>query len=225
MIDYKKCENWTEKDLEKNYNDFITFVKKVLPDSERTIKLLRLYDKFADRIATAPASGKANFHMAIPGGYVCHIMNVCRSVTGVKKLYEAIGGTIDFLDTEMYFACLNHDLGKIGDENGDYYIPEDSQWKRDQGTLYKINGQIQNMHVTDRSLFQLQKHGIETTQKEWLAIKLSDGLYEEENKYYLISNTHEKTLKTNLPHIVHTADFLSFKMEKDAWNKTLPDIT
>ena len=219
-IDFEKISKYTENDLIENYENFISFVKKVLPDNPRNKKLLDLYDKYSERIASAPASGKAHFHLAVTGGYLLHVLNVCRSATGIKKLYSSLGGTIDFTDEELYFSCLNHDLGKLGDDDGEYYLVQDSQWHREkQGSLFKNNGDIYNMSVTDRALFLLQQNGIECYKKEWLSIKCSDGIYDESNKYYFINNSEERSLKTNLPYIVHLADFTACRVENDSYKR------
>jgi hypothetical protein len=43
------------------------------------------------------------------------------------------------------------------------------------------------MLIQDRSLFLLQKNRIEMSEKEFLAIKLHDGLYDDVNKPYYMS--------------------------------------
>ncbi len=70
------------------------------------------------------------------------------------------------------------------------------------------------MKVTDGAAFLLQKYGIELTQNEWLAIKLSDGLYDESNKGYLM-NHGKYPMHTNLPYIIHWADHMSCVSERD----------
>jgi hypothetical protein len=167
----------------------------------------------------APASAKEHYHNAYPGGYMDHIMNVLTTSFGVKKLYEARGGTIDFEDEELAFATIHHDLGKLGDkQQGEYYLIQESEWHRkNKGEIYKFNSELQYMDVTDRALFILQQYGIVCTWKETLAIKLSDGLYHEANKSYLMSYNPDHELKTNLPRIVHVADYISCRCEYDMW--------
>ena len=65
------------------------------------------------------------------------------------------------------------------------------------------------MDVTDRAIYLLQKYDIKISWKEFLSIKLSDGIYNEANKKYLISYNPDMVLKTTLPKIVHVADYLS----------------
>lgn len=73
------------------------------------------------------------------------------------------------------------------------------------------------MLIQDRSLFTLQQAGISINEKEYLAIKLHDGLYDDVNKPYYISFNPDSKLKTNLVYILHNADFLASKIEYDTW--------
>jgi hypothetical protein len=70
------------------------------------------------------------------------------------------------------------------------------------------------MGVTDRSLFLLQHFEIKYNQKECLAIKLSDGMYDDANIDYLKSFNPGNGLKTELPRVVHWADHMSCVLEK-----------
>ena len=49
------------------------------------------------------------------------------------------------------------------------------------------------------------------TDKEYLAIKLVDGLYEDSNKAYFMAYNEDYELKTMLPHVLHQADLISCK--------------
>ncbi len=71
------------------------------------------------------------------------------------------------------------------------------------------------MLVPDRSLYLLQKYGITVSQKEYLAIMLHDGMYEETNKPYLFSFNPGAKLKTNIVTVLHIADHLAASSEFD----------
>jgi len=210
-------KNYTESELEQNYTRFMQFIEDTF-EGDRQEKLLYLYGTdegcFGLRALTAPASSREHFHNAYDGGYIDHVMNVCRAVRGVRLLFEKLGGPVDFTDDEMMFSALNHDLGKLGNLKGEQYLPNDSEWHRkNQGLLYKMNEDIQWMTVTDRTLFLLQHFGIKYTEKEQLAIKLSDGMYDESNEQYLKANSKIRELKTTLPRIVHWADHIATTVE------------
>ena len=203
MFDY---EEKAQKNLEK-FNAY-------LETDERFEKLQVMYKALGDQLITAPASGKVQFHNAFPGGYLDHIVNVADAAIAIATTYKKLGGEIDFTKQELVFSALHHDLGKLGSEDGPYYLDQDSDWHRKRGELYKHNDNIQYFKVPERGLFMLQKYGIEVTQTEWLAIKLSDGLYYEGNKSYLANST-PGAMKTNLPYIIHWADHMASRIETD----------
>ena len=45
---------------------------------------------------------------------------------------------------------MHHDLGKVGDLENEYYIPQDNEWRRKTlGEVFTHNTDIDNMRVTD----------------------------------------------------------------------------
>jgi hypothetical protein len=177
-----------------------------------------MYNHLKDRMMFAPASSKEHFHNAFPGGYVEHVLNITRAVKSVYQTWKDHGAHINFTEEEMIFATLHHDLGKVGDDEMDYYIPNESEWHRkNQGKIYTPNPKLQYMNVSDRSLWLLQKFDVKLNQTEYIGLKLADGMYEEGNKQYYMSFTPDFELQTNLPHIIHQADMLASKTERDNW--------
>ena len=187
---------------------------------ERLEKLNEMYDYFEERMMFAPASGKEHYHNAHVGGYVEHVMHVTMSALQIKQLWEKNGATINFTDEELVFAALHHDLGKVGDLAEDYYTPNDSDWHRkNQGLVYKHNGNLQYMSVTDRALFLLQHFGVSMSENEYIGLMLTDGLYEEANKSYYIGYSPDRALKTNIAYILHQADMMATHIEFDQWKR------
>jgi len=213
--------NYTEKQLKENYDKFITFIKKAFASQpERLEKLLHMYseEELGMELAVAPASGKLYFHSAYIGGYIDHVMNVCKNAIGQMTQFKNNGGTIDFEVEELLFAALHHDLGKLGDGVHPYYIPQESEWHRkNQGSIFTQNGELHYMDVTHRAIWLLQKYDIPFTQKEMLGIMLADGLYNEASKKYFISYTEEFSLKTELPYLIHWADHMSCRIESSEY--------
>jgi hypothetical protein len=203
MIDY---EEKAKKNLEK-FNAF-------LAEDPRVDELDAMYDVFGEQLLSAPASGKIHYHNAFPGGYLDHVVHVAETSMKVATAYKAIGGEIDFTKQEMIFAALHHDLGKLGNETGPYYLDQDSDWHRKRGEMYTYNDNIQYMTVTDRALYLLQKFNIKVTEKEWLAIKMSDGLYDDGNKAYY-KPFQKYAMKTNLPYVIHWSDHMACTAERD----------
>lgn len=200
-----------DEQIQERYEKFMSFVKA----DSRSEKLLAMYEDFGQELVLAPASGRTHFHNAFPGGFVDHTVRVVETALELSVVYKKMGGTVDYTKQELIFAALHHDLGKLGNPaEGPHYIDQDSDWHRRQGSMYKHNENIQYMKVPDRALYLLQKYGIEVTQKEWLGIKLSDGIYDDGAKSYLISYI-PNAMKTNLPRIIHWADHMSSQCEND----------
>lgn len=210
----------TEQDIQKNYEEFITFIGDVFSGDRKT-KLLKMYseDELGLELSTAPASMCEHFHLCIPGGYNLHIMNVIKLSFASKKLFELSGANIDFTDEQMIFSAMHHDLGKLGDpsEFGGYYIPQDQDWKYKKGEFYRMNPNLPYMEVTDRAIFLLQKYGVTFDWKEYLGIKLADGLFNEATSKYLMQYNPDLYLKTNLPRVIHSADYTACRGEYDKW--------
>ena len=214
----------TPEQIENNWQDLIDLINTTFK-GERLDKLIKMYDYFEERMCLAPASGKEHFHNAHPGGYVEHVLHIIELSKQIAGLWKRNGATIDFTMEELVFAALHHDLGKVGDLTEDYYVHNDSDWHRkNQGLMYKHNGKLHFMTVTDRGLFLLQHFGIPMTENEYLGLKLTDGLYEEANKNYYISYSKDRQLKTNIPYILHQADMMASKIEHDEWVRGDHDI-
>lgn len=212
--------NLTAEQIQKNWEKYLKIVNTFIT-GDRKQQLLSLYNSMADEMITAPASGKSHYHNAFPGGYVDHVNRVVHCAIKTKELWQTLGGVIDFTDEELVFAALNHDLGKVGDEGKQYYIPQTDAWRRDKlSEMYSNNPELPFMLVQDRSLYLLQKNNIVLSQNEYLAIKLHDGLYDDTNKPYYISFSPDSKLKSNIGYILHQADFLASKIEFDAWKST-----
>ena len=209
--------NLSAEQIEKNWNKYLKIVDTFIT-GDRKDKLLSLYTNLSEEMIMAPASSKPSFHNAFAGGYVDHINRVVHCALKTKALWEEMGADIDFTDEELVFAALNHDLGKIGAKGSPGYLPQTDQWRKDKlGELYVINKDLSFMLIQDRSLFTLQQYGISMSEKEYLAIKLHDGLYDDVNKPYYISFNPDSKFRTNIVYILHQADFLASKIEYDRW--------
>ena len=206
----------TEQELEGNYNKFIEILKKYFT-GERLEKLLFMYspDELGLNLTVSPASGNKNYHNAYDGGYIDHIFNVCKNALKVKELFVSAGGKVDFTDEELLFAALHHDLGKLGIKGELHYVANDSDWHiKNRGEYYKRNENITFMSITDRTFFTLNHYGISHNEKEYFGIKLTDGLFDEDNeKYYKVYDT-SKYLRYTIQYILHWADHMSTIVER-----------
>jgi hypothetical protein len=212
-----------EHQLAANWKKLIQIIDDTFVDTdenERHTKLREMYDYFEDRMIMAPAAGKEHYHNCFIGGYVEHVLNVVDLSLKIKKLWEDNGATINFTDEELIFAATHHDLGKVGDLENDYYLPQESEWHRkNRGEVFVHNPKLQYMSVTDRSIWLLQHFKIPMTKWEYIGLRLTDGLYEEANKSYYISYNPDWSLKTNIAYILHQADSMATHIEYDYWKR------
>jgi len=204
----------TAEQIQQNWVDFEETIKTYISEPRRS-QLLDFYSKYSERVMMMPASHKKEYHNAFPGGYVEHVLRVVNCALKLNQVWVEMGvDTSTYTIEELVFAALNHDLGKMGDEANESYIPQDDQWRRDKlGEDYKFNNQLEYMSVPDRSLHLLMSHGITFSRNEMLAIKLHDGLYDDANKSYLMSWSPETKPRTALVFIIHQADLMAARIE------------
>ena len=133
-------------------------------------------------------------------------------------MWKENGASINYTDEELVFAAIHHDLGKVGDLENDYYVPNESDWHRkNQGLIYKHGEDLQFMTVTDRAIFLLNHFGVKYSEKEYIGLRLTDGLYEEANKSYYIGYQPSRSLKSNIAYVLHQADSMATHIEYDEW--------
>jgi hypothetical protein len=207
-----------EKKIEQNWERFTDLAKQFCPENpeqkNRWNKLSDLFEKYANRLALMPASSKVSYHSAYVGGFVQHTLNVYDAAVSLTKVWSKQGAEIDFSIEELTFVCLTHDLGKMGDDQHEFYIEQKDKWRLEKlGEVYGFNSKLSFMKDHDRTIFLLMQHGIEVSETEYLSIKLQAGLYDEGNKSYLISHSPEYKLHSNLPYIIHQADSMSARIE------------
>lgn len=205
----------------KNWEDFMGRLDYFPTRKE---KLQAMYADMEDRMVLMPASSVNHHHNAIPGGYVDHVLRVMDCSLLVLKAWSHMGAKVDnFTQEELMFAAMHHDLGKYGmpEANGESYLPNDSDWHvKNQGKIYKINGDINFMLIQDRSLFLLQHYGIQMSTNEYIGIRVHDGMYDEANKSYYMSFNPDSKMKNWLPLILHHADHMAACIEYDKWKST-----
>jgi hypothetical protein len=213
----------TAEEIQQNWQNLESLIQSYISEP-RCSQLLDFYSKYADRIMLMPAAHKKEYHNAFPGGYVEHVLRVINCALKINNVWVEMGvDTSTYTIEELVFSALNHDLGKMGDENNDAYIPQDDQWRKEKlGEDYKFNDKLEYMSVPDRGIHLLMTHGITMSRNEWLAIKLHDGLYDEANKSYLMSWSPETKPRTSLIYIIHQADLMAARIEFEReWNPKL----
>ena len=210
----------TPEQIQKNWEQLRNLITNTF-EGERLEKLNTMYDYFEDRMCLAPASGKEHFHNAHIGGYVEHVLHVVDCALKITNLWSSENAKINFTTEEVIFAAMHHDLGKVGDLENDYYIPQESEWHRkNQGSIFSHNSELQYMTVTDRAIYLLNQFGITMTEWEYVGLRLTDGLYEEANKKYYINYGKGNSLKSNIAYILHQADSMATHIEYDEWENS-----
>lgn len=217
----------TAEQILEGYNKHLAIISQSITGDRRD-SVLSMVESLGENYVMSPASGKSWYHNAFAGGYVDHVNRVVETAVKMMKFWSSMGGTIDFTQEELVFAALFHDLGKIGDGNGVGYIEQTDNWRRDKlNEMYKPNPELDFMMIPDRSLFILQKFGIQVSQKEYLGIKLHDGIFDDGNKPYFFSYNPDSRMRTNIVNILHMSDYMASKVEYDIWKanggKTTPN--
>ena len=204
--------------IQKNYEKHLKIVDTYIGDRKDAIK--SMISHMEETYVMAPASGKSWYHSAFAGGYVDHVNRVVEYAVKQSRLYEEMGGTIDYTEEELVFAAIFHDLGKLGDGDKENYVPQTDKWRQDKlSEMYTYNSDLDFMLIPDRSLYILQKFGIKVSQKEWLGIRLHDGVFDKANEAYFFSHMESSRQKTSIVSVLHSADFLASKVEYDIWKK------
>ena len=204
------------EDILKNFEKHKKIVDTYI--TERKDSVLAMLDGLGENYVMAPASGRSWYHNAFAGGYVDHVNRVVEYAVKQSRLYQEMGGTIDYTNEELVFAALFHDLGKIGDGVDSNYLPQTDKWRQDKlSEMYTFNPDLDFMLIPDRSLFVLQNFGIKVSKKEFLAIRLHDGVFDKANEAYFFSNVESSRQKTSIISVLHSADFLASKVEYDMW--------
>jgi hypothetical protein len=206
--------NLTAEQIQQNWMRLMGFIEDHISEPRKS-KLFDFYEKYSERLILMPAAHKKEYHNAFPGGYVEHVNRVITCALHLHELWAMMGvDTTTYTKEELVFSALNHDLGKMGSEEEESYIPQDDKWRKEKlGEDYKFNDRIPFASVPDRGLFLLQSHGIQYTFNEMITIQTHDGLYDEANKKYLATYLPEQKPRTSLPYIVHQADLMAARIE------------
>ena len=200
--------------IQSNWIEFNTNIETYIT-GDRKQRLLDFYSKYEDRIILMPAAHKKEYHSAFPGGYVDHVNRVVKAALSMSAVWEGFGCDMTtFTQEELVFSAINHDLGKMGSDTEDAYIPQTDNWRRDKmGETYAFNTSLPFASVPDRGLFLLQQHNVKYNFNEMIAIQTHDGLYDAANEKYLKSFMPETKPRTSLPFILHQADMMAARIE------------
>jgi hypothetical protein len=153
MSGNKNEEKLLEK-IESNWELFTSLVDKV-KDPKNKEFLKKLCEEQSERLATCPASTSSKYVGAFAGGLVWYSLEVLKVAKELNKLYDA-NISVD----DLIIASLFHDVGKIGNEEHDYYLPNKSDWHVSKGMFFEINEDLQTSNVHSRSLWWMSHYGV-----------------------------------------------------------------
>ena len=145
--------------ISANWDAFISNIDTYISEPRRS-QLKTFYTKYQERIMMMPASNKKEYHSAFPGGYVDHVNRVVLGARKLHSLWTEMGcDTSTYTLEELVFSAINHDLGKMGDDENEAYIPQTDAWRKDKlGEDYTFNTKLAFASVPDRSLFLLMSN-------------------------------------------------------------------
>jgi hypothetical protein len=167
----KKNENDQELILKRVQENWATLKGLInrIESAEIRASSNELCDDLHDRFAVAPASTKLEYVGCFVGGLVWHSLNVLRIM---KNLRSSLDLERVISADSLIVLSLFHDIGKLGNEDEDYYLPQRSEWHRDKlGQLYEINEELNNVSVPIRSLWWMNRYGILLSENELYAIQ------------------------------------------------------
>ena len=216
--------NLSNEKIIELYKELNSYVDEYL-EEEKARKVYALMKKYEDEILTAPASTRTTYHSAYPGGWLTHVLNVTRFMIETLKTWETMGIDIDFTKEDIVFVSVLHCFGKLGLDKEPYYImhPQFSTrfsarkkktkayWET---ILYTVNENLPYMKVSELTLHILQNEGIELSLDQYLAIKLSEGIFDENNKVYFANSFSSKPVP-KLVMLLVMANWMSITFEKE----------
>ena len=210
-----------ESQIIDKYSRFESLLEKHFSHESRYNNIMKFTEVFQDRILTAPASSRRHLYSAFMGGYLTHILLVYDIAMDMYDIWNKYSNQMLYSQNSVAFVSLFHCIGKLGDMENLYYIPQTDEYRLDKyGEKYIINPKIQNMDVTDRTFWLLQKFNIEISDEEWLAIRLAAGMYKNSNKEYLspnLTSSDRDIIQTNLPILLHHSTNMACRMEYEYW--------
>ena len=114
----------TAEKIQSNWIEFNTNIETYIT-GDRKQKLLDFYSKFEDRIILMPAANNTKYHSAFPGGYVDHVNRVVKGALAMSDVWASFGCDMTtFTQEELVFSAINHDLGKMGSDTEEAYVPQ-----------------------------------------------------------------------------------------------------
>jgi len=214
----------TDDEIIDLYKELDAYIDEYLEEKQAR-KVFALMKKYEDQILTAPASTRTTYHGAYPGGWLVHVLNVIRFALETHGVWETMGLDIDFTKEDIVLVSALSFFGKLGLDEEPYYIMHPQFSTRFKARtkkvkaywetiLYTVNENLPYMKVPELTLHILQKEGIELSLDQHLAIKLSEGIFDESNKVYF-ANSFSSKPTPKLVMLLVMANWMSITFEKE----------
>ena len=188
---------------ERVISNFETFQKVLSKTGDRAAVIESFLEKYGERIAICPSHNLSKRTTSAAGGLVEHALLTFKIA---RKLVETTGIAVN--PESLAIICLLHEVGKIGDEDKDYFVPQQSSWHVERGQVYTYNPDLPKMTHAHRTLYMLQSSGIHLSMDEWIAILTQAGTSSEENRFYA-------GCENNLAVILQSASRMAVMKEED----------
>lgn len=179
----------TEAKLNEIYVSFITELENAGVDAQKLVDFIG-----EDKIKKSPAGLELSSGLAFPGALLLLMMTSLRYARQLVNMGE---NEFNIDSNSLTKVVLLHHIGKtlIYEEN-------DDEWQRNKrGMLYKWVENETILKAGERSLYVLQRCGIELTETEFEAMKINDK--SDDDKFSMLHITP-------LSMIVKMADDLSY---------------
>ena len=153
-----------ERELTDLWTSYAKLAEKITDHGDG---INRMLEDLGDRILMCPAEPRNDSPGCEPGGLVQQAITVAK---GMKKLNDGFG--MGATTESILLVGLFHEIGKIGNLDEPYFVPEEEGWRRDKlGAFYKPNELLSRMTIPERSLFLLNHYGVKLTEEEFMAIR------------------------------------------------------
>lgn len=152
---------------ERELTDLWTSYTKLIDKIDRGEGLTLMMDELGERLLMCPAEPRNDSPGCEPGGLIQQAIIVAKGMKRINDAFEMGASTESIL-----IVGLLHELGKIGNLDEPYFIPEDENWRREKlGAFYKPNERLSRMTIPERSLYLLQNYKVHLTEEEFMAIR------------------------------------------------------
>lgn len=156
--------------ITSNAKKYYDSLKKYGIDNDQLISFLGV------DFVQAPASTQTDYHFCYEGGLINYMLSTAAYAT---KINESLSENEKVNKESLIKVCLLFHIGKAH-----LYVPNDSQWHKDKGILYKFNQDLISMKPNERSVCYLNQYGVKLTEEELGAILSFDKVNDPQSDYY-----------------------------------------